>query len=81
MLPQLNGTDGFFGAVLEKIKLESKRKASKDEEEKASALPAPEQRKEALAEAAAPAETDRADKPSEEVKEALPEVVEEPAKA
>lgn len=39
MLPQLNGTDGFFGAVLEKVKPESKRKASKDEEVKASELP------------------------------------------
>ena len=81
MLPQLNGTDGFFGAVLEKVKPESKRKASKDEEVKASELPAPEQKEEAPTETAVPAEVLQADKPSDDVKEELPEVVEEPAKA
>ena len=73
--------DRFFGAVLEKVKPESKRKASKDEEVKASELPAPEQKEEAPTETAVPAEVLQADKPSDDVKEELPEVVEEPAKA
>ena len=61
MLPQLNGTDGFFGAVLEKVKPESKRKASKAEEETASEVPTLEQKKEAPTEAAASAEAAQTD--------------------
>ena len=48
---------------------------------KASELPAPEQKEEAPTETAVPAEVLQADKPSDDVKEELPEVVEEPAKA
>lgn len=81
MLPQLNGTDGFFGAVLEKVKPESKRKASKAEEETASEVPTLEQKKEAPTEAAASAEAAQTDQPSEEVKEEMSEAAEEPAKA
>ena len=43
--------------------------------------PAPEQKEEAPTETAVPAEVLQADKPSDDVKEELPEVVEEPAKA
>ena len=48
---------------------------------KASELPSPEQKEEAPTETAVPAEVLQADKPSDDVKEELPEVVEEPAKA
>ena len=73
MLPQLNGTDGFFGAVLEKVKPESKRKAPKAEEDKASDVPAIEQKEEGQPETGAPAEAVQADKPSEEAKEEVTE--------
>ena len=81
MLPQLNGTDGFFGAVLEKVKPESKRKALKTEEEKASEAPALEQKEEVQQEAPSTVEAEKTHEPSTAEKKELPNVVEESVKA